>query len=397
MITPRGLRNGVHAIVDQTLYLKDESGELYYEQFLNKVDFMNLANLTWPAYVEMHIKGDWNNFKRFFGLKVLIREKGIPDELRIHMWPRISTASEEYANNMQIYEEVVLQNKHLSNQNTFQIDKDLTRTFPAKPSGTDGSDVNSSLNSEVTLAKLRYVLCAFSVAHPVIGYCQSMNFWSLVLLSVLDEQLTFWMMRAVVFHRLPKNYYTKTMKDIVRDSEVFKILVKEREFKLYQHCVNFDVDVSSFIPTWFLSVFCASLAPQSRLRVLDSFLYEGDKTLFRVAMALFQLNKQEILATRDGCKLIKLLSKLPKKARDVDVLMRTAFAFTLPPGWLKKTREAVASRRSLLEEDEESDSFTIPHPQSMLDVPPEYSLVFVHKIQPYFNSLVIVDNYMPKD
>jgi hypothetical protein len=66
-----------------------------------------------------------------------------------------------------------------------------------------------------------------------------MNFWSLVLLSVLgifswirsrrcsfaDEQLTFWAMRAVVFHRLPKNYYTKTMKDIVRDSEVFKVFL----------------------------------------------------------------------------------------------------------------------------------------------------------------------------
>jgi hypothetical protein len=37
MITPREIRNGVNAIVDQTLLLKDESGELYYEQLLNKV------------------------------------------------------------------------------------------------------------------------------------------------------------------------------------------------------------------------------------------------------------------------------------------------------------------------------------------------------------------------
>jgi hypothetical protein len=47
-----------------------------------------------------------------------------------------------------------------------------------------------------------------------------------------------------------------------------------------------------------------------------------------------------------------------------------------------------------LEEDEESDSFSIPLPQSMLDVPPEYSLVIVHKIKPFYESHAIIDNYV---
>eukprot|EP01126_Amoeba_proteus_P025529 TRINITY_DN2544_c0_g1_i1.p2 TRINITY_DN2544_c0_g1~~TRINITY_DN2544_c0_g1_i1.p2 ORF type:complete len:204 (-),score=35.39 TRINITY_DN2544_c0_g1_i1:500-1111(-) len=168
-----------------------------------------------------------------------------------------------------------------------------------------------------------------------------MSYWTALLLLFLSEELVFWVMRAVINTKLPLCYYTASMSDIVVDIHVFKLLLNEKMPRVAQHLDMLDVSVGVVIPQWFLTLFCGSLPPDSKLRVLDCFLYEGDKVLFRVAFALFAMNQKKIMATTQMEDLIRLLCSLPKLVVDPKMLLRYAFNLTFSRQWLTKMRQLV--------------------------------------------------------
>eukprot|EP01126_Amoeba_proteus_P025532 TRINITY_DN2544_c0_g1_i20.p2 TRINITY_DN2544_c0_g1~~TRINITY_DN2544_c0_g1_i20.p2 ORF type:complete len:148 (-),score=35.06 TRINITY_DN2544_c0_g1_i20:715-1158(-) len=137
-----------------------------------------------------------------------------------------------------------------------------------------------------------------------------MSYWTALLLLFLSEELVFWVMRAVINTKLPLCYYTASMSDIVVDIHVFKLLLNEKMPRVAQHLDMLDVSVGVVIPQWFLTLFCGSLPPDSKLRVLDCFLYEGDKVLFRVAFALFAMNQKKIMATTQVKKVVEVVKAM---------------------------------------------------------------------------------------
>ena len=68
--------------------------------------------------------------------------------------------------------------------------QDLPRTFPQNIWTSSGEGTEA----------LRRVLLAFSVHNPAIGYCQSMNYITAMLLLVLakDEESAFWVLVALL-------------------------------------------------------------------------------------------------------------------------------------------------------------------------------------------------------
>jgi len=55
---------------------------------------------------------------------------------------------------------------------------------------------------------------------------------------------------------------------------------------------------------WFMCLFIGYLPLEASCRVLDMFLYEGRLVLFRVALAIFKMNKDGILSQRDSVQLL---------------------------------------------------------------------------------------------
>jgi hypothetical protein len=86
-------------------------------------------------------------------------------------------------------------------QAAIDIEKDLRRTFPT----------NVNFQSEQGIAELRRVLLAYALRNPGLGYCQSMNFITAMLLLHMPEERAFWTLAAVVEDLLPPEYFQGRM------------------------------------------------------------------------------------------------------------------------------------------------------------------------------------------
>ena len=81
-----------------------------------------------------------------------------------------------------------------------EISKDLVRTFPYHP----------YYKKEENLKKLERVLVAYANRNPSVGYCQSMNFISGILLLFLSEENTFWVLCTLAEDRL-SDYFSSVL------------------------------------------------------------------------------------------------------------------------------------------------------------------------------------------
>jgi len=172
--------------------------------------------------------------------------------------------------------------------------------------------------------------------------------------------LTFWVMRTVTNYLLPHCYFTASMCDIVVDTKVFQIMLTELFPKISSHLEKWNVDVSVIIPKWFLTLFCGSLPPETRMRVLDGFLYEGDKILFRVGFALFALNQADILASDETSTLLQTCMDLPRTATDPKILMEYAYSFNFSRSWISKLRAQIREAHNIFPSPEELQDDILP-------------------------------------
>uniref|UniRef100_A0A8R1IE17 Rab-GAP TBC domain-containing protein n=1 Tax=Caenorhabditis japonica TaxID=281687 RepID=A0A8R1IE17_CAEJA len=106
----------------------------------------------------------------------------------------------------------------------------------------------------------------------------------------------------------PEGYYTSSLIGAVADQKVLRDLVAEKLPKLAAHLRSLEVDLSLFALCWFLTCFVDVLPHSIYITIFDAFLYEGNKVLFRFALALLKICEPQVLQ----CKTIaKHKSTLP--------------------------------------------------------------------------------------
>jgi TBC1 domain family member 6 len=76
---------------------------------------------------------------------------------------------------------------------------------------------------------------------------------------------------------------------------------------------------------WFMSCFIGTLPIETTLRVWDVFFYEGSRTLFRVALAIFKLGEGEIRAVQDPMEMFGVVQALPRRLLDCNMVMDATF------------------------------------------------------------------------
>lgn len=118
--------------------------------------------------------------------------KGIPFEMRGELWYQFSGAKEKMENSKSVYSDLITKTTSYSTD----IGKDLKRTFPYHP----------AFQSEESLKQLERVLTAYANRNPGIGYCQSMNFITALLLLFLPEEKAFWVLVTIVEDRLTEYF-----------------------------------------------------------------------------------------------------------------------------------------------------------------------------------------------
>jgi len=97
-------------------------------------------------------------------------------------------------------------------------------------------------------------------------------------------------------------------------------------------------------------LFIGSLPLETTLRVWDVFFYEGSKTFFRVALAIFKASEKEILAVSDPTEVFQIVQTVPKRLLDVNSLLDDSFSrrYRVGQNRINSLREA---RRAAIREE----------------------------------------------
>jgi hypothetical protein len=253
------------------------------------------------------------------------------------------------------------------------IERDLHRTFPDnihyKPPlpldqrpGGDGNYSNSHWQHEgpetPIIQSLRRVLYAFSVHNPKIGYTQSLNFIAGLLLLFLPEEKAFWLLHIITSNYLPGTHEV-SLEGANADLWILMVMLRETVPAVYTKVASSTPtsskskpppittntrlpDITLGLTNWLMSMFISSLPLETTLRVWDVLFYEGPRTFFRVALAIFRLNQKQILAVADPMEIFQLVQTAPKRMIDPNILTDECFArrFKLSQSRLESLRAA---------------------------------------------------------
>jgi hypothetical protein len=274
--------------------------------------------------------------------------KGIPPAWRGAAWFWYAGGPKKLAEDPGLYWNLLKQVNQgaLSDNDREHIERDLNRTFPDndrfkpddRPTTSEQSRGIGETENETTMIKaLRRVLQAFAVHNPNIGYCQSLNFIAGLLLLFLneDEEKAFILLNVVCTEHLPGTHGV-ALEGANIDIAVLMTSIKESLPSIWAKLddkpgtpgaggVPRLPTVSLATTAWFMSLFVGTLPIECVLRVWDCLFFEGSKTLFRVALAIFKSSETTIKAVSDPMEIFQLVQSLPRGMLDANALMETCF------------------------------------------------------------------------
>lgn len=244
---------------------------------------------------------------------------GIPQQYRAKIWKmlinrRVKKVKEKYKSGY--FDSLCAQaSKRKVNPAVKQIELDLLRTLP------NNKNFNSIESKGVP--KLRQVLTAFSLHNPTVGYCQGMNRLAAVALLYLLEEDAFWCLVAIIDNLMPPNYFVDNLLGVHVDQYVLRDLLAEKMPQLHSHFEKHGIELSLF--SWFLTCFVDNIPHQIYLRIWDVFLYEGNKILFRFALAFLKYHSDVLLSMDDSLAINQYLRLLGYRTYKIERLFDIAF------------------------------------------------------------------------
>uniref|UniRef100_A0A2K5JZI8 Rab-GAP TBC domain-containing protein n=1 Tax=Colobus angolensis palliatus TaxID=336983 RepID=A0A2K5JZI8_COLAP len=243
----------------------------------------NLSHLeedTWILWGR--IANEWEEWRRRKEklLKELIR-KGIPHHFRAIVWQLLCSATDMPVKNQ--YSELL----KMSSPCEKLIRRDIARTYP-EHEFFKGQD---SLGQEV----LFNVMKAYSLVDREVGYCQGSAFIVGLLLMQMPEEEAF-----CVFVRLMQEYrlrelFKPSMAELGLCIYQFEYMLQEQLPDLNTHFRSQSFHTSMYASSWFLTLFLTTFPLPVATRVFDIFMYEGLEIVFRVGLALLQVNQAELM------------------------------------------------------------------------------------------------------
>uniref|UniRef100_A0A8D0PJR5 Rab-GAP TBC domain-containing protein n=1 Tax=Sus scrofa TaxID=9823 RepID=A0A8D0PJR5_PIG len=243
----------------------------------------NLSHLeedTWILWGR--IANEWEEWRRRKEklLKELIR-KGIPHHFRAIVWQLLCSATDMPVKNQ--YSELL----KMSSPCEKLIRRDIARTYP-EHEFFKGQD---SLGQEV----LFNVMKAYSLVDREVGYCQGSAFIVGLLLMQMPEEEAF-----CVFVRLMQEYrlrelFKPSMAELGLCIYQFEYMLQEQLPDLNTHFRSQSFHTSMYASSWFLTLFLTTFPLPVATRVFDIFMYEGLEIVFRVGLALLQVNQTELM------------------------------------------------------------------------------------------------------
>lgn len=243
----------------------------------------NLSHLEEDSWILWgRIVNEWEDVrkKKEKQLKELVR-KGIPHHFRAIVWQLLCNAQ-----NLPIKEQYSELLKMTSPCEKL-IRRDIARTYPEHEFFKE----KDSLGQEV----LFNVMKAYSLVDREVGYCQGSAFIVGLLLMQMPEEEAF-----CVFVKLMQEYrlrelFKPSMAELGLCMYQFECMIQEQLPELHVHFQAQSFHTSMYASSWFLTIFLTSFPLPVATRIFDIFMCEGLEIVFRVGMAILQMNQAELM------------------------------------------------------------------------------------------------------
>ncbi|XP_071666528.1 ecotropic viral integration site 5 protein homolog isoform X2 [Patagioenas fasciata] len=243
----------------------------------------NLSHLEEDSWILWgRIVNEWEDVrkKKEKQVKELVR-KGIPHHFRAIVWQLLCSAQSMPIKDQ--YSELL----KMTSPCEKLIRRDIARTYPEH----DFFKEKDSLGQEV----LFNVMKAYSLVDREVGYCQGSAFIVGLLLMQMPEEEAF-----CVFVKLMQDYrlrelFKPSMAELGLCMYQFECMIQEHLPELYVHFQSQSFHTSMYASSWFLTIFLTTFPLPVATRVFDIFMSEGLEIVFRVGVAVLQMNQAELL------------------------------------------------------------------------------------------------------
>ena len=268
---------------------------------------------------------NFNYYKSFKFSKLKERtRKGIPEGMRGLAWIKIAGVKEFKVGKENLYKNLLsrITNPDFVDKNEEDvIIRDLHRTFPK----------NMIFNAKLGEGQrtLFRILMCFSSFNKSTGYVQGMGFLAALFLSYMDEENSFWMLYIIFKKYNLEEIYIKDFPGLRKRLYIFMKLVEKFMPKLYKKLIDKGVHPTMYASQWFFTCFTNSFPFEVIVRIFDCYLLEGEKIIFRTALAIFKLKENELLKARHFESFMETLKNATTDIRDPEILLKTAFDFSL--------------------------------------------------------------------
>ena len=282
----------------------------------------NQQNLRILKWTEMLDNFDYYKTIKYSKLKERCR-KGIPEGMRGLAWIKLAGLNEFKNGKENIYKSLLskLNSPDFINKTEEEvIIRDLHRTFPKH-------QVFCTKLGEGQRALYRILMC-FGAMNKTTGYVQGMGFLAAFFLSYMDEENSFWMLFCIFNKYRLEDVYLKDFPGLKKRFFVFLKLVEKFMPKLYNKLKEKESYPTMYASQWFFTLFTNCLPFEVVVRIFDCYLLEGEKIIYRIALAILKLNEKELLNSKHFETFMENLRNSTNKIKKPEELLKTAFDFS---------------------------------------------------------------------
>ena len=171
------------------------------------------------------------------------------------------------------------------------------------------------------------VLKCLALYFPSSGYVQGMNSVCGTLMTYTTPEDAFAIMVSIFSNYQLHDSYLPGLPGLEKNFYIMLSLQRKYMPKLFTKLAQIDFSPQMYGSRWFMTLFSDYFPINIVVRLLDIYLMEGRKILFRVALAIYEMLQAELMTAPDQERPLRLIKAFPSTC-NVDTLIKTAHKFT---------------------------------------------------------------------
>lgn len=179
---------------------------------------------------------------------------------------------------------------------------------------------------------LHNILKGFSLYHPELGYSQELAFVAATLLLQLEEEGSFWVLSwlAQKYMFEGKSLFSQDVTLLKFCLYILEQLVAKKVPDLGRHLVTLNINASYFASEWFSTLFSYGYPLASSFRIWDVLFLEEKEYVFKIALSVMFLAKDELLKLHDIEDVVHFMKKELPSQMDIEQVLKVAEDISIP-------------------------------------------------------------------